>query len=152
MRGILDGICIAPEAGARMIRVPEIEVIAGQGLKGDRYATGNGSFNKDNPGKRQVTLMNSLFFEGSGFAFADSRRNLFVRGVELMWLIGREFEIGTVHFRGLKYCDPCERPNDLSHNKKCFRETFYDRGGLVAEVIKGGIIRVGDRVVPRPKN
>ncbi len=68
---------------------------AGLGLRGDRYSTGNGSFNKDKPGSRQVTIMNSIFFEGSGFEFKDSRRNLFVEGVELMWLIGRDFQIGT---------------------------------------------------------
>ena len=29
------------------------------------------------------------------------------QGVELMWLIGREFYIGKARFRGQYYCDPC---------------------------------------------
>lgn len=95
--------------------------------------------------------MNSIFFEGSDFEFKDSRRNLFIEGVELMWLIGREFQIGTARFRGVKYCDPCTRPSKLSGKKKSFKETFFDRGGLIAEVIEGGIIKTGDPVIPPPK-
>lgn len=134
-----------------MIEMQEVEVIAGRGLKGDRYATGSGSFNKDTPGKRQVTFMNSIFFPGSGFEFKDSRRNLFVEGVELMWLIGREFTLGTARFKGLKYCDPCNRPSKLSGKQMSFKEAFFDRGGLVAEVLESGITVIGDPLIPPPK-
>ncbi len=69
-----------------------------------------------------------------------------------MWLIGREFQIGMARFRGVKYCDPCTRPNKLSGRKMNFKETFFDRGGLIAEVVEGGIIKIGDPVIPPPKN
>lgn len=151
MNGIVKAICISPVAGEPMQEIIEVEAIAGQGLKGDRYSIGTGSFNKDKQGVRQVTLMNSIFFAGSGFEFKDSRRNLFVEGVELMWLIGREFQVGTARFRGVKYCDPCTRPNKLSGKAMSFKETFFDRGGLIAEIIKDGIIRVGDQIIPPPK-
>lgn len=151
MKGIVRVICIGSVAGGSMQEVSSVEAIAGQGLKGDRYSTGEGSFNKGKQGSRQVTLMNSIFFEDSGFEFRDSRRNLFVEGVELMWLIGREFQIGTARFRGVKYCDPCQRPSKLSGKTKSFQQTFFDRGGLVAEVIESGVINIGDDVVPPPK-
>lgn len=152
MNGTLKAICICPVAGAPMQEIREVEVLAGQGLKGDRYASGEGSFNKGNLGKRQVTLMNAIFFEGSGFEFMDSRRNLLVEGIELMWHIDREFGIGTtVVFRGVKYCDPCQRPSKLSGKERSFKEAFFDRGGIIAEVIRGGIIRVGDPIIPAPK-
>jgi MOSC domain-containing protein YiiM len=128
-----------------------VEAIVGQGLKGDRYSTGEGSFNKGKQGKRQVTLMNSIFFAESGFEFKDSRRNLFVEGVELMWLIGREFQIGTARFRGVKYCDPCTRPSKLAGKSTSFKEAFFDRGGLLAEVLEDGIIKVGDPLILPPK-
>ena len=134
-----------------MQQVQEVEAIAGQGLKGDRYATGNGSFNKGKQGNRQVTLINGIFFEGSGFEFTDSRRNIITTGVELMWLVGREFQIGTTRFRGVKYCDPCNRPSELSGKEKSFKETFFDRGGLVAEIIESGMIKTGDEIIPPPK-
>lgn len=72
-------------------------------------------------------------------------------GVELMWLVGREFRIGDARFRGVKYCDPCKRPGKLSGNVNSFQEKFFDCGGLVAEVLEGGVIRVGDSIVPPPK-
>ena len=132
--------------------VQGVEVLAGAGLKGDRYATGVGSFNKGKQGKRQVTLINGIFFEESGFDYVDSRRNIVTMGVELMWLIGQEFQIGTARFRGVKYCDPCNRPSKLSGKEKSFKEMFFDRGGLIAEVIQDGVIKVGDLVIPPPKD
>lgn len=151
MEGIVAAICICPSAGGQMQEVESVEALAGLGLEGDRYSTGEGSFNRGNPGRRQVTFMNGLFFKGSGFEYIDSRRNIFTFGVELMWLIGREFQVGQARFRGVKYCDPCRRPSKLSRKTKNFQEVFFDRGGLVVEVLEGGLIKVGDKVIPPPK-
>lgn len=152
MNGRIIAICISIAAGMPMHLVPEVEALAGHGLKGDRYATGDGSFNKGKHGIRQVTLINGIFFEGSGFNYVDSRRNIVTMGVELMWLIGREFQIGTSRFRGVKYCDPCTRPSTLSGKERNFKEAFFDRGGLVAEIIESGIIKVGDPIIPPPRD
>lgn len=146
MIGTVRAICISAVAGEPMQEVPEVQAVVGHGLRGDRYATGEGSFNKGSMGSRQVTFMNTIFFEGSGFEFKDSRRNIFVEGVELMWLIGREFQVGTARFRGIKYCDPCQRPSKLSGKAESFRDAFFDRGGLIAEVVETGVIRVDDEV------
>ena len=149
--GVVSLICISPTAGGLMGRVTEVEAIAGSGLKGDRYATAEGSWNKGSFGKGQVTLMNTIFFEMSGFSFEESRRNIFVQGVELMWLIGREFRIGDAQMRGVKYCDPCNRPSKLARKEHSFQEAFFDRGGLVAEVLESGIIKIGSLLVPPEK-
>ncbi len=151
MKGTVRVICICPAAGEPMQPVLEVEAIAGVGLKGDRYATAEGSFSKGQVGKRQVTLINALFFLGSGFEFTDSRRNIITDGVQLMDLISQEFRIGRVLFRGIKYCDPCNRPTKLSGKPRSFHEAFFDRGGLVAEIIEGGMIRVGDTITPPDK-
>ncbi len=141
-RGKVVAIYICPTAGAPMQPVTEVEAIAGVGLKGDRYCTGKGSWNKGEVGKRQVTLMNARFFDRSGFYPADSRRNIFTDDVELMALIGTEFWIGSTVLRGVEYCAPCDRPDNLSGSIG-FRQAFQDCGGLVAEVIVSGIIRRG---------
>lgn len=151
MNGTIVEICISPIAGAVMQSVSEVRALAGRDLEGDRYATEEGSFNRGKKGHRQVTLMNAIFFKGSGFEFKESRRNIFVEGVELMWLIGREFQIGTSRFRGVKYCDPCARPSTLSGNSRVFKEVFFDRGGLIAEIIEEGLIKIGDAVIPPKK-
>ena len=152
MNGIVKAICISPQAGVQMQEITEVEALAGQGLKGDRYATGEGSYNKGKVGKRQVTFMNVILFEGSGFEFKESRRNIFVEGVELMKLINKEFQIGNARFRGVKYCDPCTRPNNLCGKKESFKKAFFDRGGLIAEIIESGMIKVGDQLIPPKDN
>ncbi len=149
--GKVISICISPKAGDPMQQIAEVEAIAGSGLNGDRYCTGDGSFNKGNRGKRQVTLINSIFFENTGFTYEDSRRNIITGGVELMWLIGREFQIGQARMMGIKYCDPCNRPSKLSQNEKSFQQVFFDRGGLVAEILESGVIKIGDSIIPTPK-
>lgn len=151
--GKVIAICIAPAAGEPMRLVEEVQAIAGQGLEGDRYCTGEGSFNRGRQGKRQVTLIRGCFFEGAEFGYVDSRRNLVVDGdefFELIDLVDKEFQVGTVQFRGIKYCDPCLRPGKLS-GKGNFRKVFTERGGIVAEIIKGGIIRVNDTIITPSK-
>jgi MOSC domain-containing protein YiiM len=151
-KGIVIAIFVSPAAGSPMQQVAEVEALAGAGLKGDRYATGEGSFNKKTGiGNRQVTLMNARFFENSGFEYIESRRNILVQNVELMWLIGREFQIGAATMRGIKYCDPCMRPTKLAGKTRNFMESFQDCGGLVAEILQGGLIRINDLIVPPPK-
>lgn len=150
--GIILAIFIAPKAGDPMQAVQEVVAEAGKGLVGDRYYGGNGSWNKGNSGRRQVTLINGQFFPGSGFEYPDPRRSIVTGGVELMDLIGEEFEIGSAVFRGVKYCAPCERPNKFVSVGTSFRKAFFDRGGLIAEVVESGTIRVGDAVVPPKKD
>lgn len=152
MNGNLLAIFTAPYAGADMLSFDIAEVIAGMGIRGDRYAHAKGSFNENKIGSRQVSLINANAFPNTGFEYKDCRRNLIVEGVELNWLSeGREFQIGQVTFRGVKYCDPCNRPSKLSGNEKSFQEAFLDRGGILAEVLTSGIIKVGDLVIPPPK-
>jgi hypothetical protein len=144
--GKVVALCICAKAGEPMIEVNEVVAEEGAGLVGDRYYGGNGSWNKGSPGKRQVTLMNAIFFKGTVFKYSDSRRNIFTEGVELMDLIGKEFTVGEVTLRGVKYCDPCNRPNQKAGIRASFRDAFFDRGGLIAEIVVSGTIRNGDNV------
>lgn len=164
--GEVVAICIAPPSETRgtrqpMRRVDSVVAIAGHGLEGDRYCTGEGSYSKD-VGHRQVTFINAAPFAGTPFEYVDSRRNIVVSDrVDLMWLIGRFFHVGEALFYGEKYCDPCRIPSQQAMERlgapqmerkafPHFEEVFCDRGGLVAMVIEGGTINVGDTVT-RPK-
>jgi MOSC domain len=130
VNGNVVAIFVSPIAGGKMEEVEIAEAIASAGLAGDRYSKGEGSFNRKQPGRRQVTFINSTFLQSCGFEYAESRRNIVTEGIELMWLIGREFQIGKAHFRGQYYCDPCLRPTRLSGKTEKFLEVFSDRGGL----------------------
>jgi hypothetical protein len=146
-------IFICPTAGEPMQRVPSVRAIAGAGLEGDRYAIGAGSFNKgeENRGKRQVTLIHARFFERSTFKPIESRRNILVDNMELMWTIGREFRLGAALIRGVKYCDPCDRVSRLANKRASFKLEFQDCGGLIAEIVEGGLIIPGDSIILPPK-
>lgn len=150
--GSVVAIYIVPKAQEPMMRVESVLAIAGQGLEGDRYCRGEGSFNRGKQGKRQVTLINARFFAGTQFQYEHSRRNIVVDGVELMRTIGEEFQIDGVVLRGIKYCEPCQTPNKLARIPENFQYTFADRGGVVAEILKGGVISILSVVVPPPKN
>lgn len=145
-------ISIARNAGEPLVPVQVVMALEGRGLEGDRYSHGEGSFNKGRLGARQVTLINAMFVRGTTFTFAETRRNIATRGVELMDLVGKEFDIGEARFRGVKYCDPCTRPTKLAHKTQVFKEAFSDRGGLIAEVVRGGKIEVGSPIVPPKKD
>jgi MOSC domain-containing protein YiiM len=151
-QGTVVAICVASRKGEPMASLQEAMAVAGQGLSGDRYARGQGSWSRGQVGRRQVTLINSLFVQGSGFEFGETRRNIATSGVELMDLIGQKFSVGDAMLRGVKYCDPCLRPSVLSSKDIPFRDAFHDRGGLVAEVLSSGLIRIGSPVIPPSKH
>ena len=151
-QGKIVGIFIARDAGGPMLEMPEVTALAQRGLDGDRYCRGEGSFNRERVGRRQVTLINYHFFHGSGFEPVHSRRNLITHGIELMWLIDREFKVGKATLRGVKYCDPCRRPGRLADISTNFDQVFHDCGGLIAEVILGGLIRKDDPIVGPSKD
>lgn len=149
--GTITNIAICPQRGEPMQAVEQVRAIRGRGLEGDRYCEGEGSWNKKKGvGHRQVTLINTRYVRASSFTFEETRRGIGVEGIELMLLIGKRFTIGDVILLGVKYCDPCERPSKLC-GKPDFAETFHELGGLVATVIKGGIIRVGAVLIPPPR-
>ena len=66
------------------------------------------------------------------------------RGVPLNHLVGKEFWIGDVKARGLRLCEPCSHLQRLSHPKVL--PGLVHRGGLRAQILSEGMIRVGEPV------
>jgi MOSC domain-containing protein YiiM len=73
-----------------------------------------------------------------------ARRNLVTRGVPLNHLVGREFQVGGVRLRGTRLCEPCQYLEGLT--TKGVLAGLIHRGGLRADIVSGGTIRVGDLV------
>ena len=84
-----------------------------RGLKGDRYATAEGTFSRPGAAGREVTLIETEALEALEREYAvalgpgDSRRNVVTRGVALNHLVGRVFTIGAVTLWGVRLCEPC---------------------------------------------
>jgi MOSC domain-containing protein YiiM len=147
--GTVISINIAPSAEAGMQSVDEARAVPGKGLEGDRYFFRQGTFYKPQP-DRELTLIESEAIEAFRteyqveFDLSSSRRNVVTRGVPLNHLVGREFWIGEVRARGLKLCEPCSHLQRLSHPKVL--PGLVHRGGLRAQILSEGIIRVGEAV------
>jgi MOSC domain-containing protein YiiM len=125
----------------------------GVGLAGDRYASGIGTFSPT-PRKPdfELTLIEQENIEafaaesGLGFTSAMARRNIVTRGVRLNELVGLEFQIGEVHIRGLRLCEPCTHLAKSSFPE--ILKGLVHKGGLRAQILTAGEIRVGDPVSP----
>jgi MOSC domain-containing protein YiiM len=148
-RGIVVSIHLAQAGGAPVREVAEARAVAGKGLEGDRYAAGNGTYSKakHDPGA-EATLIESEALEalkrdyGVELAPGASRRNIMTRGVSLNHLVGREFTVGAVRFRGIRLCEPCAHLQKLTHPG--VMRGLVHRGGLNAEILTDGVIRAGD--------
>ena len=127
-----------------------MKAVAGQGLEGDRYFGGVGTFSSQKKPARQLTLIEeeavaALRASGVELPAGASRRNITTRGVRLNPLVDREFTIGAVRVRGVKLCHPCGHLEHLT--KPGVEKGLTERGGLNAEVLSDGEIKVGDAIV-----
>lgn len=148
--GSIERIFIATKAGAPMEERSEVEAMPDQGLIGDRYFSNEGKWQKK--GRRigqDVTLIRLQALNNSGFEASETRRNLLINcDFELVRLVGKEFEIGEVRLLGVEDCTPCPRPSSLV-GKKGFEKVFDGCGGLRAQILSPGMIRVGDSLRSR---
>jgi MOSC domain-containing protein YiiM len=142
--GTVEQILVAGAKGTPRAAVERVLAVAGKGLEGDRYfGRGPGRY----AANRQVTLIEAEAVDavragGVPFTAADARRNVVTRGVRLNELVGRTFRLGGAVLRGVELCHPCGHLAKLTH--RGVTATLKMRGGLRAEVLTGGEIRVGD--------
>jgi MOSC domain-containing protein YiiM len=151
--GALIAIGIATEAALPLTSLDSIAAMAGRGLTGDRYAEGKG-VGQHGPAKpeQEVTLIEQEAIAAAGqeyklsFTHLDTRRNLLTTGVPLNHLVGRTFTIGEVLLRGIELCEPCGHLEKLT----CagIKKSLIHRGGLRAQILRGGVLRVGDEILP----
>jgi MOSC domain-containing protein YiiM len=149
-RGEVISIHVASEASKPTESLETVEVIAGQGLEGDRYANGTGHWSDSPYTGREVTLIEIEAIEALArekeiaIEPGAARRNVVTRGVPLNHLVGREFQVGAVRLRGMRLCEPCAYLEGLT--EKGVLAGLIHRGGLRAEIVRGGTIRVGDAI------
>jgi hypothetical protein len=142
--GIVEALVLAPAAEAPVTLVDEAVAIVGQGLEGDRYADGTGTFASGRPGSA-LTLIDAAVLDTFGDDL-DHRRNVVVRGTDLNALVGHEFTLGEARCRGRRLCEPCAHLDRL--NGGGILRPLIHRGGLRADVIRDGTIRLGDQLRP----
>ena len=152
LSGTVEAIALAERATGDMHTVDHANALANRGLDGDRYAAKAGTFTPANDTARgyDVTLieaeaLDSLTLpEGRTLGFAEARRNIITRGIDLNALVGRRFRVGDVKCLGQRLCEPCSHLESLT-TKGTLRGLIH-RGGLRADVLSDGEIATGDLI------
>ncbi|MBV8080614.1 MAG: MOSC domain-containing protein [Actinobacteria bacterium] len=132
----VEAITIGPSDA--LASVESVRALAGRGLVGDRKAAAG-----TRPGGA-LTLIEAEALEDVGLTGPESRRQVVVRGVRLNELVGRRFRVGEVECLGVELCEPCLHLESLTR-PGIIRDLVH-RGGLNADVLNDGTIRVGDAV------
>jgi MOSC domain-containing protein YiiM len=143
--GSVSGLLLAAEAEGSLVRVDEALAIAGRGLEGDRYAAGHGTFS--GPGRGyELTLIEAEVLDEIDLSWEQARRNIVTRDVALNTLVGRRFLVGSVECVGRRLAEPCAHLEELA--RPGLLRPLVHRGGLRADIVVGGSIKLGDKVVP----
>ena len=146
--GTLTWIGVRPGRRVAVNVLQEVEVSMDGGLAGDHFRSTRNT-------ARQVTLIQAEHLEAVGSLLGTGpidpalvRRNLVVRGINLLALKGRRFMVGEVGLEATGVCAPCSLMEELlgpgGYN------AMRGHGGLTARVFHPGNIRVGDCVAALP--
>ena len=143
----IERIFIRPPGDNPTVEQQSVRVVAGAGIEGDRYFQAQAE-----PGQH-ISFIEAEEIE----AFAQEHRrpvdlsatgrNVVTRGVRLNELVGREFIVGSVHFRGVELCEPCltlgEALASQTLSPAGVVKHWLRRGGLRADALTGGELSVG---------
>ncbi len=135
----VEAIHLGAEGAAELWAVGEVLAVAGRGLEGDRHFHAAGA-----PAGQALTLVSAEIVEEVGLAPGETRRQVTVRGVELNELVGRRFRVGEVECLGVELCEPCTHLEAMT--RPGIIKELAHRAGINADIVAGGVIRVGDSV------
>jgi hypothetical protein len=154
--GTVEAIVVAPEAEAALHRIDRAVARAGRGLEGDRYFDERGTFSNAYGRGHDLTLIEAEALDGLDLPAGrltpeEARRNIVTRGIDLNALVGAHFRVGEVECFGQRLCEPCAHLERLTAatGKPGTLRALIHRGGLRADVLSDGEIRVGDEIAPR---
>jgi MOSC domain-containing protein YiiM len=134
--GTITNLQICAARGEPMQRKMNVRAFADFGLEGDAHAKQGSA--------RQVLFIDEETLTEFGLAPGRVRENITTRGVALHDLaLGTRVRAGSATFEITKHCTPCEFIEDIQPG---LREKMEGQRGMLARVIEGGELRVGDAV------
>jgi MOSC domain-containing protein YiiM len=134
--GVVEGIFTGAIDEGPLHAADEVQVKTGAGIEGDRY------------GDKDITLFEAEAIEtlkadtGIELAPSEIRRNVMTRGVALNDLLGHRIRVGEVEAVVTELCHPCSHLQKLT--QPGVLRGLVNKGGLSADVVQGGAIRIGD--------
>ncbi len=133
-RGTIVSLQICPGHRKPMQMKQSLRAIANLGLEDDRHAHPNGS--------RQVLLIDEETLKALDLKPGMVKENMTTRGIDLKSLArGTRLHIGSALFEIMAPCSPCERMDEI---RAGLREALEGQRGMLARVVEGGMLRVGD--------
>jgi MOSC domain-containing protein YiiM len=140
------GILVSPEATQLPVLVDVAIAVANCGLVGDRYFEGRGTFSDWEPRGpgRELTLVESEVLEELDLPAEEARRNIVTKGIRLNDLVGKRFRVGDALIEGIRLCPPCTHLDKVTG--RSLLKPLADRGGLRANIVADGEIRVGAEI------
>jgi MOSC domain-containing protein YiiM len=144
--GTVGWIGLRPGRRCAMVAVDSVDLSPAEGLRGDHYS-GRGTRH------RQVTLIARESLAAIGCFLGREpvspdllRRNLVVAGINLHALKSRHLGVGSAVLLVTGDCHPCSRMEEALGTGGY--NAVRGHGGLTAQIIQGGAVRLGDAVVP----
>ena len=142
------------ESGTPLQSVEAIEVVEGKGIRNEPRYFARLSRQTGEPSRRQVSLIereqiaeHAVTLGLQTIAPGAVRANVETTGMNLVAMIGHEVEIGDAVLFLYEARDPCSQMDAICQG---LRELMMDqKQGVMAEVRRGGAIRVGDKVALR---
>jgi MOSC domain-containing protein YiiM len=135
---------LRPTSKAPMNIVESVKVKVGVGLIGDRFKSTHST-------KRQVTLIQAEHIDALRSILNKPeivpellRRNIVVKGINLLSLKDKKFGIGNAILETTGLCHPCSRME--ANLGAGGYNAVRGHGGITAKVISNGEIRLGDSI------
>ena len=136
-QGTITNLHIARVKGTPSDAVQEATAISGLGLEGDRSAyEGN---------TRQVLFVDKEILDGAGLVPGQVKENITVTGMNVSQVQpGQVFTIGdNVTLEAVGDCEACGKMDAI---RMGLMDEIQGKRGMLAKVINGGSIKVGDSV------
>ncbi len=140
--GTVEWIGVRPTKDTPMATPSSVAANKGNGLEGDRFRASRN--------KREVTLIQAEHIDavssmiGRKVEPAELRRNIVVRGINLLALKGKQFEIGTAVLEYTGLAHPCSKMEAAlgpgGYN------AMRGHGGITACIVESGEIAAGDSI------
>jgi MOSC domain-containing protein YiiM len=130
------GLFVSPERGSGRSEAREsVIAIESHGLEGCAHA---------NPPRREVLFASKQHLDALDVAPGAIRENVTVEGADVHeWPVGQRVRVGRALFEITMVCDPCQRMDQL---RPGLRAELEGKRGMLAHVVEGGEIMVGDEV------
>ncbi len=134
--GTVASLQVCPAHRAPMQTLHQVRALENLGLEGDRHAMPDG--------KRQVLLMAEEILNRLDIPVGAVKENITTRGIDLQQLgPGTRLQIGGAVFELTKPCTPCSRMDEI---RPGLQEELAGQRGMLARVVQGGEIHVGDEI------